>query len=134
MGADGTPALIREIRVGARPWHPVFSPDGGTVYVPLKGEDAVAFVDTENWTVTRRVEGRGLAEPHGAALSPDGGKLYVSNNNLRGTYRPEGAGAGGGGEESLPGTVTVIDTETGAIQAVIEVGQNPTGVGAAPLR
>ncbi len=66
------------------------------------------------------VEGRGLAEPHGAAVSSDGRYLYVSNNNLKGVYQPHGADG--------VGTVVVINTATRQIEKVIEVGHYPAGV------
>lgn len=140
LGEDGVPVLSGEVEVGPRPWHPVFSPDGARLYVPIKGADRVAVVDARGWTVTGTIEGRGLAEPHGSALSPDGSVLYVSNNNLNGGYRPEGtsdaarAGRAGEGPGELPGTVVAIDVESGRVLEVIEVGLNPTGVGVAARR
>jgi YVTN family beta-propeller protein len=72
--------------------------------------------------VRTTITGTGLAQPHGAALTPDGRYLFVSNNNRKGTYTPTG-------DNPKAGTVTVIDTQTNEIVKVIEVGTYPTGVG-----
>ncbi len=42
-----------------------------------KDEDSVSFVDTENLTVLRTVEVE--RNPHEVAVTPDGGKAFVSN-------------------------------------------------------
>ena len=110
------------VQVGAQPWHPVISADSRTAYVPNKASNSISVVDLQSGTVTATIEGEGLAQPHGAALSPDGRSLYVSNNNRKGTYTPSG-------DNPNAGTVTVIDTEMNEIVKVIEVGTYPTGVG-----
>ena len=110
------------LEVGKQPWHPVITSDGSTAYVPNKASHSVSVVDLTNASVTTTIEGKGLAQPHGTALSPDGEYLFVSNNNRNGTYTPSG-------ENPDAGTVTVIDTETHEISKVIEVGTYPTGVG-----
>ncbi len=108
--------------VGAMPWHPVISPDGTTAYVPVKGANEVAVVDIASRSITKRIRGNGLAQPHGSALSPDGRFLYVTNNNSKGTYTPTG-------DDPKAGTVVVIDTKSLVIVSVIETGRNPTGIG-----
>lgn len=113
----GAPRLTRQIPVGRRPWHPVFSPDGGEVWVPNKGDDNVVVVETAGWTVMDTISGDGFSEPHGAAFSPDGRFVFISNNDL--ADRVPGAG----------GTVVVIDAETRDVVKVIPVGPNATGVG-----
>lgn len=110
------------LEVGREPWHPVIAGDGTTAYVPNKKSHSISVVDLENPSVTSTIEGEGLAEPHGTALSPDGRHLFVSNNNRQGTYTPTG-------DKADVGTVTVIDTESNEIEKVIEVGTYPTGVG-----
>jgi YVTN family beta-propeller protein len=110
------------LQVGKQPWHPVISADGSTAYVPNKASNTVSVVDLEAGTVAATIEGEGLAQPHGSALSPDGRYLFVSNNNRKGTYESTD-------DNPKAGTVTVIDTETNEITKVIEVGTYPSGVG-----
>jgi DNA-binding beta-propeller fold protein YncE len=122
--AGNAPALsvTDTLSVGKQPWHPVISGDGSTAYVPNKMSHSISVVDLTNPAVTTTIEGEGLAQPHGTALSPDGQHLFVSNNNRKGNYRPSG-------DNPDTGTVTVIDTESNEIAKVIEVGTYPTGVG-----
>jgi YVTN family beta-propeller protein len=75
-------------------------------------------------TVDAVIEGRGLAQPHGSALSKDGKYLFVTNNNLDGTYQPERAPS-----DKPNGTVAVINTETRSIEKIIDVGNYPSGIG-----
>jgi len=120
------PVATDTIAVEAHPWHPVFGPDGQRVYFGNKRAHTVTVLNMTTRSVERVIRGNGLAEPHGAALSPDGRTLYVSNNNRDGTYQPPQMSSA----TDPPGTVTVIDTETGAIEKIIEVGAYPTGIGA----
>lgn len=118
------PEVTDMIEVGAMPWHPVFSPDGNYVYFGNKQDHSVSVVNMETMEVEATIEGEGLAQPHGAVLSHDGKYLFVTNNNLDGTYQPEGSPG-----DDLPGTVAVINTETLEIEKVIEVGNYPSGIG-----
>jgi YVTN family beta-propeller protein len=119
------PVATDTIAVEAHPWHPVFSPDGRRVYFGNKRAHTVTVLNMETRSVERVIEGKGLAEPHGVAITPDGRTLYVSNNNRDGTYQPPQMSSAA----NPPGTVTVIDTETGTIEKIIEVGAYPTGIG-----
>jgi len=110
------------LEVGTQPWHPVIAPDGQTAYVPNKASNSISVVDIPSRSVRTTITGTGLAQPHGAALTPDGRYLFLSNNNRKGTYTPTG-------DNPKAGTVTVIDTQTNEIVKVIEVGTYPTGVG-----
>lgn len=112
------------LSVGKQPWHPVITADGTTAYVPNKKSNSVSVVDLEQPAVTTTITGEGLAQPHGAVLSPDGRYLFVSNNNRNGTYTPEG-------DNPDAGTIAVIDTKSHDIVKVIEVGTYPTGIGGA---
>lgn len=120
-----SPALVRSLGVGGEPWHPAYGPEGRFVYVPRKTADAVDVVDTRAWEVVATIEGEGLSQPHGTVLSPDGRWLFVSNNNLDGSWSPGGAA----GAENPPGAVVVIDTRSHEIVDVLTVGHNPTGLG-----
>lgn len=118
------PVVTDIIDTDAMPWHPVFSPDGKYVYFGNKQDHSVSVVNMETRTLETVIKGEGLAQPHGAALSQDGKYLFISSNNLDGTYNPEGSSS-----ENLVGTVTVINTESREIEKVIEVGHYPSGVG-----
>lgn len=122
---SGELVLSDSIAVNAQPWHPVYSPDGQYVYFGNKGAHTVTVVDMQTGEVKKVIEGRGLAQPHGTALSADGKYLFVSNNNRKGTYQSEKAMP----DSSPPGTITVISTETFTIEKVIEVDAYPSGIG-----
>lgn len=111
------PRLTRELDIGPRPWHPVYSPDGLEVWIPSKANNTVTVVRTADWSVQSVVRGAGIAEPHGAAFSPDGRWVFVSNSDTKNEHPGEG------------GTVVVIDAGTGRIVKVIPVGRNATGIG-----
>lgn len=118
-----TPTLVESIKVGMAPWHPVFSPDGSMVWFGNKMGNRATVVDIEKREVVATVEG--LSEPHGAAISPDGRTVYISNNNLNGAYN----GRYMWQDEYLPGAIAVIDSESREITRMLEVGPNPTGLG-----
>ncbi len=130
--ADPTdPDLTHTFHVGGEPWHPVYSPDGGLVYFPQRTANSVAVVDTSSWEVVATIEGDGLAEPHGAAISADGRTLWIAGRNTRNDY------TGGHlertsdltSEEPLPvGTVVAIDTESRQIVDVLDVPAYAAGM------
>ena len=82
-------------------------------------------MDARTGEILRVVEGRGLAQPHGSVLRPDGQFVYVSSNNARGDYTPRYDL----GDNSVIGTVTVIKANTGEIMKVIEVEKSASGLG-----
>ena len=124
MSTPTEPTLVETIDVNAAPWHPVFSPDGRFVYFGNKMASTVTVVDVENRSVAAAIEGDGVSQPHGAAISPDGRHVYIASNNLNGTYTPRYPF----GDNDKPGTVAVINTETRAIEKVLEIGPNATGL------
>ena len=120
------PRLDGSIDVGEMPWHPSFSEDGRTLYVPNQGSDDISVIDMRTRTVVKTITGAGLAQPWGSALSPDGRYLFVSNLNTRTAQAHEHAGAPAA---TSAGTVVVVDVATNDIVKVIEVGRGPTGIG-----
>ncbi len=120
--------LLKTLQVGAQPWHPVFSPDSQTVYVPGKKANTISVIDMKEMEIARVIEGRGLSQPHGSAIGGGGRYLYVSSNNTDGGYRSADD------TKRTPGTVTVVDLKTNAIVKVIEVGGHAAGVGARAYR
>ncbi len=120
--------LVAEVDVGTQPWHPVFAPDGAHVYFGAKDDDAIIEVETAGWTVSRRLAGEGIVEPHGAAVTADGRYLFVSNRNLKGTYTPMAEVE----NNADVGTVVKIDLETFEVVKIIEVGAYPAGISMGP--
>ncbi len=132
---DGRLALRTSVPTGDQPWHPVFSPDGRTVYVPNRVSNTVSFVDVASGTVTRTVGNpedgtRPLSQPHGSAITDDGRTLFVSNRNLvmsgDALYTPPVRFEGE--PVDLQSNVTAIDTATGEIVAVIPQGRWASGL------
>lgn len=118
------PTVVNSIAVGGQPWHPAFSPDGSTVWVPNQAANTVTVVSTGSWAVVDVISHPALVEPHGSAMSPDGSTVYVSGRNVAGTYHPADGG------EGRPGTVVAIDAMSHDVVAVIEVGRYAAGMSA----
>ncbi len=114
------PRVVRTIPVNAQPWHPTFTHDGRYVYIGNQEASTITVIDARSWTVAKVLEGNGIAQPHGTAVSPDGATVYVSNKNLRGEY------TGRGGTEV--GTVVAIDVATQYVKAIIETGKGSAGI------
>lgn len=116
--------IDKVMEVDAAPWHPVFNREGTRAYFANKMADKVTILNMETREVEAVIEGNGLAQPHGTALSSDGRFLYVSNQNMNMAYSAE--------DGSNPGTVVIIDTEAAEIVKVLEVGTLPSGAGGRP--
>ncbi|MEZ4414321.1 MAG: YncE family protein [Gemmatimonadota bacterium] len=129
LSGDGLPKLRSQMELGQRPWLPVFSPDGRTLYVPRKDANAVDVVDVATRSVRTSIRHPAISEPHGAALSPDGRWLIVTSNNTKGGYASTRRSEKGGGPV---GTAVIIDTQSNEVVRAFEVGANPTGVGVRP--
>lgn len=127
---------VDTIAVNAAPWHPVFTPDGRWVYVGNNRDNTVNVIDMGTRTLTKVIDGIGLAQPHGAAVSPDGRFAYISSRNLEMSDERSRAGhvytprydLGG---NTRAGTVVVIDTDSQEIVKVIEIEEYGSGLGAA---
>jgi len=134
---DMTP--IDTIEVGRAPWHPVFTPDGRWLYVGNNWANSITVIDMATHKVAKVITGNGVAQPHGAAVSPDGRYVYISNRNLA---MPAGHTKAGHrytprhdfADNADVGTVVVIDTETQTIVRIIEVGDYASGLGTAARR
>ena len=127
---DGVP-VKKVIDVEAAPWHPIFNKAGTRAYLANKMADKVTIINMETMEVETVIEGNGLAQPHGAALSSDERYLYVSNQNQNMVYSARHL-YGDSQHDQHPGTVTVIDLETNQIVKVLEVGLLPAGTGGRP--
>ena len=114
--------VLKTIDVSAAPWHPVFSADGSRLYIGNRVGNAVTVIDATDWTVVQTIHDERFASPHGIALSPDGSKLYVGNRNTK---------PAADGEAPGNGFVAVIDTASGEVTKLIEVGRYAAGMGTA---
>lgn len=127
---------VDTIDVNPAPWHPVFTPDGRWLYVGNNWGNSITVIDMHTRQVDTVIEGNGIAQPHGAAVSPDGRYVYISNRNLE---MPEGHSKAGHryaprydlDTNATWGTVVVIDTETQTIVRIIEVPDYGSGLGTA---
>ena len=138
---DRTPDMtpVDTIDVNRAPWHPVFTPDGRWVYVGNNWSNSITVIDMQDRKVVKIIEGNGIAQPHGSAVSPDGRYVYISSRNLE---MPEGHSKSGHtytprydlGDNSNVGTVVVIDTRTQAIEKIIEIEEYGSGLGTATIR
>ena len=117
------PTITDTLAVGAAPWHPVFTPNGRELWFGNKMAGTVTVVDMEDRSIAAVIPG--MAQPHGSAVSRDGKYVYVSNNNLNGSYIPRYDFG------DLPGVVAVINTSERQVERMLEVGANATGLGTA---
>ena len=127
---------VDTLAVNAAPWHPVFTTDGRWVYVGNNRGNTVNVIDMETRMLAKVIEGNGVAQPHGAAASPDGRFAYISSRNLDISEDPTRAGhvytpRYDLGDNARAGTVVVIDTDSQEIVKVIEIEGYGSGLGVA---
>jgi len=124
-------AAIATIEVGKRPRGLVLSPDGARLYVPLSGlpkcpppipdeecarlprdraADGIAVIDTR--ALARIAVFTGVSDPERVAVSRDGRRLYVSEEDA--------------------GRLAVMDSVHGHVLATVPVGAEPEGVRVSP--
>jgi len=124
--ASGT--AVATFPVGKRPRGIQRSPDGSRVYVALSGSVAqppgatgapppsdtaahgIGVIDTARLAVVDRMPAG--SDPEQLALSKDGAKLYVANEDAA--------------------TASVIDIASRRVEATLKVGEEPEGVAASP--
>jgi len=99
--------VIATIPVDLTPEGITVSPDGTLLYVGCFNNAEITVINTGNNTVIKKLSAN---QPHGLSVTPDGKVLYVVNN-------------------TIPGSVTAINTSTGVTIATIPTGDGPSGFG-----
>jgi YVTN family beta-propeller protein len=110
-----TNSLVAAVEVGTGPVAVALNPAGTSAYVVDGGSNQVSVIDTATTTVATAIPLNSFplgGYPSGAAVSPDGGRLYVTNSYT-------------GGND---GTVSIIDTASNAIVRTVTVGPSPASV------
>lgn len=129
------PSQVASVELGPMVFDPAFSPDGSSVWVPVKGANEVAVVRVSDWSVERRIATESFLQPHQVLFSPDGSRAFVSSNakadHMAGMTEHAGHGDHAMEEAGGTGNVTVIDTSTFQAVGVLELGANVTGMGTA---
>ena len=108
---DGkTLAVVKTVRVGARPRGIILSKDGKSLYICTSDADHIEELDLASLTVSRTLPSG--PDPETFTISPDGKLLYVSNEN--------------------DNMVSVVDVAAARITTEIAVGVEPEGMGISP--
>lgn len=128
LSDPAAPEVVGSVDVNGMPWHPVFTPDGRYAYFGNQAANTVTVINMAERRVEKVIDGNGLSQPHGAAISPDGKYVYVSNRNMKGAYMPRYKL----GDNMMSGTVTVIDTASNEIVKVLELERYPSGINTSP--
>ena len=127
LAAPMRPRLVREVALGPMAFDPAFSPDGRFVWVPVKGANQVAVVETTGWTVVARIEHPAFRQPHQIVFARDGATAFVSNNNT--ADHMAGHEAHAAGDLAAVGSLVVIDAASREVVAALALGRNLTGMG-----
>ena len=102
IGVDGIPEEI------------AINPDGKRIYVALNDIEAISVIDTATFEDIAMVP---VEYPQGVAVNPDGTKVYVANSSTYDYYK---------------GNVSIIDTATNKVTAMVKVGNYPYGIVVSP--
>lgn len=79
--AETTVTFVESWNVGNGPQAIAVSPDGSSIYVLARLDDAIQVLDADTGTVQRTVTNAQMSDPNGMSLSPDGTKLVVTSQN-----------------------------------------------------
>jgi YVTN family beta-propeller protein len=126
---SGNDSVLTEIFVGKRPRGISLSPDGSTIYAAVSGSpkappgtdesklpppdraaDGIAVIDAKSHTL--KTTFKSGQDPEAFAVSKDGKKVYVSNEDAA--------------------TTSVVDVASGKVVKAIPVGGEPEGVTLSP--
>lgn len=105
-------SIVASIPVAASPNRIVLTSDDSRAYVSHSDSDVITIIRTFDNSVEATFD---IPASLGLALSPDGRRLYVTND-----YRDE------------PGTVTVVRTSDHLVETVFNVGDGPESIALTP--
>ncbi len=128
LKAPDRPELVTSVNIGPMAFDPALAGDGAAVWVPVKGANEVAIVETTGWTVVHRIRHDALRQPHAIAFSSDGSRAFVSNNNTPDHMAGGGHEAHGEGAAGIASLVE-IDVASREVTNAIQLGRNLTGMG-----
>ncbi|MGH8225507.1 MAG: beta-propeller fold lactonase family protein [Gammaproteobacteria bacterium] len=112
-------SVVATIAVGSIPFGVTVSHDGTRVYAANScmasycGDGSVSVIDTAANQVIDTIAPTFFPTPTSVAVSPDGARLYVTNN-------------------TADGTVSMINSATNTVFATVDVGYGPRGVAVSP--
>ena len=132
LATPAKPALVKAIDVGKMAFDPAFTPDGKSVWVPVKSTNEIVVIDAASWTVKSRIKDGAFKQPHQIVFSPDGATAFVTNNNKM-DHMADPAHAG----HAMPGasgSLVIVDVKSGRVEKALELGMNVTGMGARQAR
>ena len=98
--------------MGRRPRGIAFLPDGSRAYVTNENDGALSVIDTAKLEMVADHPDRRRSQNHGHGDDKDGSKLYVTT---------------GRGKK-----VAIVETATGKVAGMFEVGQRPWGIALSP--
>jgi DNA-binding beta-propeller fold protein YncE len=87
-------------------------------------------VETEGWTVAKRITDEAFKQPHQIVFSADGRTAFLTNNNTADHMADPAMAA-----HEMPGMVpgaaalVVIDVQSSSVAKVLMLGENLTGMG-----
>jgi YVTN family beta-propeller protein len=130
------PRHVATVPVETQPFDPIFTPDGRTLWLGNKVANKVTAIDTETHEVVAVIDDPRIRQPQGAAVSQDGRWVFISNTNVREDHAMHGA-EHADHEAAEPvrggrGNVAIINAATRELEAVVEVGNNATGIAVGP--
>lgn len=79
--AQTTVTYVESWNVGDGPQDIAVSPDGSTIYVLARFDNAIEVLDADTGAIQRTVTNAQMSDPNGMSLSPDGTKLVVTSQN-----------------------------------------------------
>ena len=133
---SGAPRQTGEAPVLPFGYQVAWTPDGRSVWLGNQRSGAVTEVDAATWMVAGVVKHAAFAEPHGVAVSPDGGTIFVSSHGVQaGATTPtpadtmHGGMHAGAGAPRGAGTLVRIDARTRTVRDVVPVGRYATALG-----